>query len=99
MGSTPLPTVLIVDDDRVNRTILAELLRDEVLRRLRAERQTANTAVIFITAMTDEEDEERGLALGVLDYVFKPIRPVIVHARIRNVLRLLAQTKGVGTLG
>jgi diguanylate cyclase (GGDEF)-like protein len=131
MSMTPLPTVLIVDDDRVNRTILAELLRDEcrvllakdgasalrrmseepeldlilldvsmpemdgyeVLRRLRAERQTANTAVIFITALTDEEDEERGLALGVLDYVFKPIRPVIVHARIRNVLRLVAQRK------
>jgi diguanylate cyclase (GGDEF)-like protein len=126
-----LPTVLIVDDDRINRTTLAELLQKEcrvllakdgtsalqrvneesdidlilldvsmpgmdgyeVLRRLRAEKQTADTAVIFITALTDEQDEEHGLSLGVLDYVFKPIRPVIVHARIRNHLKLVAQRK------
>jgi len=127
----PLPTVLIVDDDGVNRTILAELLRKEcrvllakdgasallrtsmesdidlilldvsmpemdgyeVLRRLRAEKQTSDTAVIFITALTEEQDEEHGLSLGVLDYVFKPIRPLIVKARIRNHLKLVAQRK------
>jgi diguanylate cyclase (GGDEF)-like protein len=127
----PLPTVLIVDDDRINRTMLAELLQREcrvllakdgtsalqrlneepdidlilldvsmpgmdgyeVLRRLRAEKRTADTAVIFITALTDEQDEEHGLSLGVLDYVFKPIRPVIVRARIRNHLKLVAQRK------
>jgi diguanylate cyclase (GGDEF)-like protein len=126
-----LPTVLIVDDDRINRATLAELLHREcrvllakdgtsalqrvneesdidlilldvsmpgmdgyeVLRRLRAEKRTADTAVIFITALTDEQDEEHGLSLGVLDYVFKPIRPVIVHARIRNHLKLVAQRK------
>ena len=127
----PLQTVLIVDDDRMNRATLAELLRREcrvllakdgtsalrrlneesdidlilldvsmpgmdgyeVLRRLRDEKRTAGTAVIFITALTDEQDEEHGLSLGVLDYVFKPIRPVIVHARIRNHLKLVAQRK------
>lgn len=63
----------------------------EVLRRLRSEPQTANIAVIFITALTDERDEERGLSLGAADYVFKPISPAIVKARVRNHLKLVAQ--------
>jgi len=131
MSEGILQTVLIVDDDRVNRAMLAELLQKEcrvllakdgesalrtvsmepeidlilldvsmpdmdgyeVLRRLRAEKHTSDTAVIFITSLSEEEDEERGLSQGVLDYVSKPIRPVIVQARIRNHLRLVSQRK------
>jgi diguanylate cyclase (GGDEF)-like protein len=136
MSDISLPTVMIVDDDRVNRTVLAELLRDdcrillakdglsalerarveedinlilldvsmpgmdgyEVLRRLRADERTADTSVIFITSLTEEQDEERGLLLGAADYVFKPIRPAIVRARIRNHLKLAAQRKELARL-
>jgi len=63
----------------------------EVLRRLRAKKQTAGIAVIFITGLTDAQDEERGLSLGAMDYVYKPIRPAIVRTRVRNHLRLIAQ--------
>lgn len=131
MNQPPLPTVLIVDDDRINRTLLAELLQKEcrillakdgpsaiarmregadidlilldvsmpqmdgyeVMRKLRAEPHSAETAVIFITASTEADAEERGLSLGAMDYLHKPIRPALVRARVRNHLKLVAQRK------
>ena len=44
--------------------------------------------VIFVTAMCQEEDEIKGLELGAIDYVTKPISPHIVRARVRNHLEL-----------
>ncbi|WP_265583993.1 diguanylate cyclase [Chitinimonas koreensis] len=131
MTETPQQTVLIVDDDRISRTMLAELLKDEcrvvlakdgasalqrieedpdiclvlldvsmpemsgyeVLIKLRGNPLTADLAVVFISGFTEEENEEQGLQLGALDYVFKPIRPVTVRARIRNYLKLVAQRR------
>ena len=60
----------------------------EVCARLKKEPQTMNIPVIFITAMTDQEDEAKGLALGALDYITKPINPELVGARVRNQLEL-----------
>src|SRR5215204_6519800 len=53
----------------------------EVLRRLRADPRTSEIPVIFLTAMGESEDEERGLALGAADYITKPVSPPIVLAR------------------
>lgn len=59
-----------------------------VLERLRAEDATRDIPVIFITAMTGVQDEERGLGLGAADYIAKPIQPAIVLARVRTQLEL-----------
>lgn len=60
----------------------------EVCRRLKAAPETQNIPVIFITVMTTEEDECRGLELGAVDYITKPFRPSIVLARIKVHLEL-----------
>jgi putative two-component system response regulator len=60
----------------------------EVLRLLRASAETVGIPVIFLTALNSSEDEERGLLLGAMDYVTKPIRPPILMARVRNQLEL-----------
>jgi len=60
----------------------------EVCRRLKADPRTRDIPVLFITALSDEEDEARGLALGAVDYVAKPFRPALVKIRIRNQLEL-----------
>jgi len=60
----------------------------EVLRQLRADPATRDIPVIFVTAMGATEDEERGLALGAVDYISKPINPPIVLARVRTQLEL-----------
>lgn len=62
----------------------------EVCRRLKAEPETRDIPVIFLTARTDVEDEEKGLALGAVDYITKPISPAILRARIRTHLTLKA---------
>lgn len=49
---------------------------------------TANVPVLFLTAMSGEADETRGLELGAVDYVTKPISFPILRARIRNHLEL-----------
>lgn len=60
----------------------------EVCRRLKADPATADIPVIFVTAMTDEQDETRGFELGAVDYIAKPISPPIVRARVRTQLAL-----------
>jgi len=117
-------TILIVDDEPVNLSLLTHLLRPvyqvraansgenalraatseprpdlilldvmmpevdgyEVLERLRKNPATVDIPVIFVTALTDVDDEERGLALGAADYIAKPIKPAVVLARVRTQL-------------
>jgi len=44
--------------------------------------------VIFITALSEEEDEAKGLRLGAVDFITKPFNPALVKARVRNHLEL-----------
>lgn len=60
----------------------------QVLERLRKQEATRDIPVIFVTALDASEDEERGLALGAVDYITKPIRPAIVLARVNTHLEL-----------
>ena len=60
----------------------------EVCRRLKDNPATRNIPIIFITALNENADEERGLALGAVDYITKPFNPAIVKARVRNHLEL-----------
>ena len=70
----------------------------EVCRRLKADPLTRDIPVIFVTAMTDEHDEAKGLALGGVDYLTKPISPAIVRARIKTHLLLHAQARAMAHL-
>ncbi|MHC4940876.1 MAG: ATP-binding SpoIIE family protein phosphatase [Planctomycetota bacterium] len=118
--------ILVVDDERFNINVLADLLKPhykvmaaingeqalkaaggakppdlilldimmpemdgyEVCRRLKESEATRDIPVIFVTAMGQEEDETRGLELGAVDYLTKPISPSIVEARVKTHLAL-----------
>ncbi len=124
--STSEQHVLIVDDERANITILAELLNPicktlmakdgaqaigralsdkppdlilldilmpqmdgyEVCRRLKLHVKTQGIPVIFITVMSEVEDEAKGFALGAVDYITKPFNPHLVLARVKTHLLL-----------
>ena len=60
----------------------------EVCAGLKADSRTADIPVIFITSKGEEPDQARGLAVGAIDYVQKPISPPLVRARVRNHLDL-----------
>jgi diguanylate cyclase (GGDEF)-like protein len=59
-----------------------------VLSALKIDPATADIPVIFVTALSESADEARGLALGVADYITKPVNPELLKARIRNQLEL-----------
>jgi class 3 adenylate cyclase len=65
----------------------------EVCRRIKAHPASADIPVIFVTAMTEVENEEAGLVLGAVDYLTKPISPPILLARVRNHLQLHRQSQ------
>ena len=67
----------------------------EVCRRLKADPATAAIPVIFVTAKDQTEDERRGLELGAVDYITKPINPAIVLARVRTQLALYDQNRAL----
>lgn len=61
-----------------------------VCQRLKADPRTASIPVIFVSGLTEGADEERGFAVGAVDYIHKPFLPAIVRARVQTQLRLRA---------
>jgi putative two-component system response regulator len=57
---------------------------------LKSDPATADIPVIFVTAKSDVEDEQKGLEMGAVDYLTKPISPPIVKVRIKIHLALKA---------
>ena len=60
----------------------------EVCSRLKANIETQNIPVIFITAKDEPMDEIHGFEVGAVDYITKPISPPVVLARVRTHLAL-----------
>lgn len=59
----------------------------EVARRMREHPASESIPVIFVTAMSGEEARLKGLELGAVDFVAKPIDPAVLKPRVRNFLR------------
>lgn len=78
------PDLVVLD------VMMPEMDGYQVLSQLQANPATADIPVIFVTALDSSGAEERGLALGVADYITKPIRPSIVLARVRAQIELKA---------
>jgi putative two-component system response regulator len=62
----------------------------EVCKRLKADPRTARIPVIFLTALSESEDEARGFAIGAEDYITKPVSAPTVLARVQTHLKLKA---------
>ncbi len=61
----------------------------DVCKKLKSDPLTKSIPIIFITALTDHEDEAKGLSLGAVDYITKPIHASIVLARVKTQMSLL----------
>ena len=81
-AETPPPDLILLD------IMMPGMDGYTVLERLRADPAMREIPVIFVTALDEMEDEARGLALGAVDYIAKPVRPAILKARVRTHLEL-----------
>lgn len=59
----------------------------EVARRMREHPTSETIPVIFVTAMTDDDARMRGLELGAVEFISKPINPDVLKLRVRNFMR------------
>ncbi|MBP0021673.1 MAG: hybrid sensor histidine kinase/response regulator [Cyanobacteria bacterium SBLK] len=67
----------------------------ETCRQIKANADTADIPIIFITALSDSDSITRGFSLGAVDYITKPFREVEVLARVKTHLKLRGLTKNL----
>lgn len=65
----------------------------EVARKMREHPSSELIPVIFVTALNDEHSRRKGLNLGAVDFISKPIDPEILQIRVRNFIRYVEQHK------
>lgn len=85
LATTCSPDLILLD------VMMPDMDGYEVCKLLKAEPKLGSIPVIFITALTDVEDETHGLDLGAVDYISKPFKEAIVRARVRTQLKLKSQ--------
>ena len=56
----------------------------EALKILKSKKETRDVPVIFLTGMTESQNEEKGRALGAVDYITKPFVPEALIACVEK---------------
>lgn len=87
--SEPAPDLILLD------IMMPEMDGYEVCIALKQNPKTRDIPVIFLTAMSEIENEERGFALGAVDYVTKPIGPSVLLARVKTQIAASAQRRSL----
>ena len=72
--------------------MMPEMDGHEVCRRLKTDEATRNIPVIFVTAHNDAAEETRGLEVGAVDFIAKPVNPAVVRARVKTHITLKQQS-------
>ncbi|QSX32086.1 two-component system response regulator [Shewanella avicenniae] len=82
IAENSLPDLILLD------IMMPEMDGYEVCRRLKQNPHTRGIPIIFLTAKAEKIDESRGLQLGAVDYITKPINPDIVKCRVKTHIAL-----------
>ncbi len=86
-----LPDLILLD------VMMPGMTGFEVCEKLKESPATCGIPVIFVTALKDSVDEAKGLAVGAVDYISKPISPPVVKARVKTHLSLVRIDELVNT--
>ena len=96
MATSGAKALTVCKEDPPDLVLLDVVMPDmdghEVCARLKADEATRNIPVIFVTSRTDAEEETRGLEVGAVDFIAKPVNPPVVRARVKTHLTLKAQS-------
>jgi signal transduction histidine kinase len=60
---------------------------------MKGNKNTRDIPILFVTALSDIANEERGLQMGAVDYITKPYNPSVILARIKTHLALYNQSR------
>jgi len=82
IAQSQAPDLILLD------IMMPEIDGYEVCRQLKADPQTRDIPVIFLTAKGETSDEAEGFDLGAADYILKPINPPLLQARVKTQLAL-----------
>ena len=82
-----LPDLILLD------IMMPEMDGYEVCRRLKDNKKTRYIPIIFVTAKDTGDDELKGLQIGAVDYITKPINPAITKVRVKTHLKILEQNR------
>ncbi len=84
---TPAPDIILLD------IMMPEMDGYEVCSILKSQPNTAHIPIIFVTAKITAEDEIKGFRLGAVDYITKPITPLVAIQRVKTHLALANQNR------
>lgn len=88
-GPTALKIIAKKQPDLILLDILMPLMSGyKVCEIIKSDEKTRDIPIIFLTAKTSVEDEAKGLNMGAVDYITKPISPPILRERVHNHLEL-----------
>ena len=87
-----LPNLILLD------IVMREMDGYEVLGRLKASEKLKMIPVVFLTGMTDEVSECRGLEMDVVDYLKKPVAGKVLFARVQHYIELYSDVENKGKL-
>lgn len=68
----------------------------EVCQILRSQPAFQDTLIIFLTALSDEDSQIKGLETGADDYVSKPISPKVLISRVNALFRRVSNKEDTG---
>jgi len=70
----------------------------QVCKRLKSDPTTQHIPVIFLTAMSEVENEAAGFGAGAVDYILKPIQPATLLARVQTHVQLSQQERHLAAM-
>lgn len=85
MVASEMPDIIFLD------VMMPNMNGYEVCTRLKANPLTKDIPVIFLTGKSEVDDETKGLEIGAVDYITKPISVPILLARLKTHLQLKSE--------
>lgn len=80
--SRTMPDLILLD------IMMPDMNGFEVCEKVKSMPETADIPVIFLTAVTDPQHEQKGFDVGCVDFITKPITPLTTLARVSTHLKL-----------
>jgi len=80
-----MPDLILLD------VVMPEMNGHEVCQFFKSNQLTAHIPIIFVTALTNSDDESACFDDGAVDFISKPVNEKVVRARVRTHLKLKIQ--------